>query len=168
MDKKQAIAADIRSRSDQLRNLFRTYERLCSSDDPTLERARRHHLTRYLCVLTCGFLEVSVHNIYGYDVDVRLRPSLPAVQMNKLLNQVNRVHNINTKNLLLLTRVTNAPWEQSLLPVLQGRSGSSMDKVVHYRNLIAHGKNSDGLIHGDLESYFADIIALANLLHSYL
>ncbi len=168
MDKKQAIGADIRSRADRLSHLFKMYAQICDSDDQTISTLRRHHFTRYLCVLTSGFLEASVHSVYNYYIDTHLRPTLSPAQLKKLHNQVGRLYNFNRKNLLSLTRAVNAPWERHLVSTLHGNMEYAIDTVISYRNLIAHGKNSKGLIQGDLERHFANIVTLANLLHSYL
>lgn len=165
---KQEIATDIRSRADRLQHLFRTYARLCASDDPTLEEVRRYHFTRYLCVLTSGFLEVSVHLIYGYYIDTRLKPVMPQTQFRRLLAQTSRIYNINEQNSLLLTRAINAPWEQSLISAIQGSIQTSINDLVEQRNIIAHGKDSISLTHPSLLEYLRDAVTLANILHSYL
>ena len=182
MATKQDIGSDIRGRGDSLGNLFKLYRELCSSDDPTLDNTRRYHFTRYLCVLTAGFLEVSVHSIYDYYVFTYPHLVTHLATRNKTSYQaytdMRKPNNFNEDNLLRLTRDILAPWEPQLVTYLQSFTQTedgtpilvkdSINQAVDRRNEIAHGKPSSGLTQADLKKHFEVIVQLATQLHSYL
>jgi len=95
--------------------------------------------SRYLCVLTSGFLEVSIRAIYSeYAKDkCNAAPNIAKFVSTKLED----FYNPSMKKSLALTASFNQTWEENLRTATEGELKDAIDSIVNNRHLIAHGQD---------------------------
>ena len=117
------------------------------------------HLVRYLCVIVCGFLEVSVPAIYK---EYAQRKAIPYVA-NYVNRQLERFPSPNMEKILILTGAFSPEWRDKLEHVASEEIKGSIDSIVSNRRLIAHGR-SVGITIGRMKRYYNDAVKLVKLI----
>lgn len=97
------------------------------------------HWAKYICVLTSGFLENAIKELYGDFATRAASPSVATFVYTKLKD----IRNPNSKKFLEIARSFRLEWEKDLSNFLndEGRK-EAIDSVMSNRHLIAHGKDS--------------------------
>lgn len=96
------------------------------------------HWARYLCVLTCGYLEVSIPAIYSEYAKTRSSPEVARFATRKL----ERFASPNHASILSLSSSFNPEWETELVVHMEGRIKDHVNSLVANRHLIAHGRDT--------------------------
>ncbi len=96
------------------------------------------HWAKYLCVLTCGYLEVAVPAIYSEYVLRRAAPEITTYVRRRLERFKSPKHG----NILKIVGSFNGDWETDLKTRTDGVVKDHIDSLVANRHLIAHGKDS--------------------------
>ena len=102
------------------------------------------HWAKYLCVLSAGFLENSLSEVY---VDFSSRASSPYVASftRKALSQI---QNPKTARFIEITSSFNNSWGENLeLFVQENGRREAINAIMTHRHKIAHGKDSDISFH---------------------
>ena len=107
------------------------------------------HWARYLCILTSGFLEVSIREIYGEYARTKAAPNVA----NFVSDQLRRFQNPNMDKILRLTRSFSSEWGKNLENGTQGELKASVDSIVANRHNIAHGVPV-GITYGAIKRYY--------------
>lgn len=96
------------------------------------------HWAKYICVLTSGFLENAIKELYGDFATKAASPPVAAFVYTKLKG----IRNPNAKKFLETARSFKPEWEKDLSDFLKedGRK-EAIDSVMSNRHLIAHGKD---------------------------
>ncbi len=117
-----------------IRSLFDRTDDACSDD---LEM--RSHWARYLCVLSAGFIENAVREVYG---DFTKGSSSPAVA-NYAVSALSRIRNPKTSRLLEVAGTFKKTWREELEEYVdaEGRR-EAIDSIMQNRHQIAHGQPS--------------------------
>ena len=123
--------------------------------DPELQS----HWAMYLCVLTSGFLETSVREIYGSYATKQAAPNVANFVKNKLED----FQNPNMGKILELTRSFNQEWEIRLRFATEGEIKDAVDSIVANRHNIAHGR-SVGITYVRIKNYYDNAIKLIDLI----
>lgn len=144
---------EVSRRRHRLESLFKRIKEL--EADPEL----MSHWARYLCVLTSGFLEVSVQVIYSHYAEDRAAPNV----RNYVEAQLRTFHNPTMGKILELTRSFSPTWEDSLKEATEGEPRDAVDSIVANRHQIAHGE-SIGLSFVQMEKYFRGAVKVVDLL----
>ena len=117
------------------------------------------HLTRYLCIMVSGFLEVAVRAIYSEYARTKAAENVA----NYVDNELRSFQNPKMEKILNLTGAFSAKWkdklEKATIDVIKG----SIDSIVANRHLIAHGRSA-GITIGNLKRYYKDAVKLVNLI----
>lgn len=97
------------------------------------------HWARYLCVLTAGFLENAITEIYSMYARSGANPFIS----NYVEATLAKIQNPKSSRFLETARSFNPDWEDSLNKYLEedGRK-DAIDAIMSNRHLIAHGKDS--------------------------
>ena len=97
------------------------------------------HWAKYLCVLSAGFVENALSEIYGAFVDHAASPAVARYAKASL----SRIQNPKTAKFLEIARSLKPEWGDDLDVFLSdnGRR-EAIDSIMTNRHLIAHGQNS--------------------------
>ena len=117
------------------------------------------HWARYLCVLTSGFIEVSLRSILSEYAAVRSHPDLT----NFVVSRLQRMTNLNEKRVYNLLAAFQPGWAEQFRLKTTDRQKAALDSVVANRNQIAHG-HSVGLTFARMKDYYREIVAVLNLI----
>lgn len=97
------------------------------------------HWARYLCVLTAGFLENALANVYSTYAKACANPLVANFVESVLFG----IQNPKASRFLETARKFNPTWEEDLSTFLQtGGRKDAIDAIMSNRHLIAHGKDS--------------------------
>jgi hypothetical protein len=130
------INKDLTRQLDQLDALFQKAREMRNDLDLL------GHWGRYLCVLSAGFLENSIREIYG---DRARRCSTRDVS-SYVIQSLERVQNPKAQRFLEVTGAFNKSWAHALDKYLSeddGHRKNSIDSIMNNRHLIAHGRNAN-------------------------
>lgn len=98
------------------------------------------HLGRYLCVLTAGFLENSIQEVYTEFVRAASSPAVARFAESKL----ERINNPNAGGFIGTARSFKYEWADDLRAFLDAdgkRRRDAIDSIMNNRNRIAHGSD---------------------------
>ncbi|MDZ7705482.1 MAG: HEPN domain-containing protein [Trueperaceae bacterium] len=134
---------------DRLNSLFDKIKQLEGLD---VETEMRSHWARYLCVLTSGFLEVSVRAIYSEYLRVRVDSSVFG-----FLEKGLKIQNPKMNKILDLAGAFNKDWEIELRAFTEGELKDAVDSIVDVRNSISHGQDS-GITYVRIKQYYESAV----------
>jgi hypothetical protein len=97
----------------------------------------KSHYSRYLCILTSGYLEESIKIIITGYVKDRTHPTIS----NYVNSSTSKLTNLNAEQIGKLLNSFNPEWKEKFENMLTDEEKDSVDSVVANRHLIAHGKN---------------------------
>ena len=92
---------------------------------------------QYLCVLTSGFIENSVRNLYTRYAKVGSN----AFVANYVSHELQSFQNAKAERILELTKLFNPEWEVALRNFMKDKRKDAIDSVVNLRHQIAHGRS---------------------------
>lgn len=97
------------------------------------------HWAQYLCVLSSGFLENALKEIYARYARSRSSPGVA----DYVESTLNKIQNPKANRFLETASSFNKDWEDNLREYLEsdGRK-DAIDSIMANRHLIAHGKDS--------------------------
>lgn len=125
------------------------------SDDIELQS----HWARYLCVLVCGFIEVSVRSIYGSYARDKAAPQV----VNFVERELSGFQNPNMEKILQLAGSFSPEWRQALEKATNGELKDAIDSIVANRNNIAHGE-SVGITYARIHDYYGKATTVLDLI----
>lgn len=141
------------SYKQRLDNLFAQIKGVAG--DPELQS----HWAMYLCVLTSGFLETSVRQIYGLYASNKAAPNVA----NFVKDKLEGFQNPNMEKILELTRSFSQEWETRLRAATEGEIKDDVDSIVANRHNIAHGR-SVGITYIRMKNYYDNALKLIDLI----
>lgn len=98
------------------------------------------HWARYLCVLSSGFLENALKDIYACYARACSSPTVA----NYVESTLRKIQNPKANKFLETAKSFNREWEQDLTEFLESDGNKeAIDAIMSNRHLIAHGKNSN-------------------------
>jgi len=137
-------SAELNRQHQKLTALFNKVNTACGAD---LEL--QAHWARYICILSAGFLENSISEIYGEYVKQSSSPHVA----NYCKHTLSKVKNPNVERFLQVAGGFKNVWRSDLEAYLQidGR-GDAINSIMSNRHLIAHG-NSSGITLTRIKEY---------------
>lgn len=149
----------LKRQKEQLDDLFKTVDQLRKSGNQ-LEA----HLTRYLCILVCGFLENAVSAIFtDYVMGKKTSPYIEKY----IENSLRRFQNPALKKILELAGKFNNTWQTNLTLATQGDIEDALKSLINARNSIAHG-GTNAITYYTLFDCYNRVIELIDLLEKEL
>ena len=117
---------------------------------------------KYLCVLTSGFIEVSLRALcieYAKKrSDVRV--------LSFVESHIKEFQNPKTEKILSIIKTFDSAWEAEVRQLVNGEKKDSIDSIVANRHQIAHGK-SIGLSLGTMQKYYQNAVIFIEDLEAY-
>lgn len=120
------------------------------------------HFARYLCVLTSGFLEVSMRALFSQYA----RDSSAPYVANYVEQKLKDFQSPKMNNLCSLTRLFNPLWADQLEADTLGHLKDAVDSIVANRHLIAHG-NDVGITYARIKDYYEKAVEVINLVRAW-
>ncbi|SRR6266436_4188588 len=100
----------------------------------------RAHWARYLCVLSSGFLENALREVYAHYA----RSCSSRTVADYVESKLRLIQNPKAGRFLDTAISFNKDWRQGLEAALEADGkGAAIDAIMSNRHLIAHGKDSD-------------------------
>ena len=99
------------------------------------------HWGRYLCVLTAGFLENALKEVFSDFVSRKSSPQIASFAMAKL----DEISNPKSARFVDVTNSFDARWANKLTEFLDedgGQRRNAIDSIMANRHRIAHGKSA--------------------------
>jgi hypothetical protein len=98
------------------------------------------HWARYLCILTAGFLENALADVYSTYAKSCASPSVS----NYVESMLTRIQNPQASRFLETARAFDPRWVDELGDYLEnGGRKDAIDAIMSNRHLVAHGKDSE-------------------------
>lgn len=113
-----------------------------SGHDPTTKTLEMQaHWARYICILSAGFVENSVREIYGQYVK---KHSYSAAVIKYSVAQLDGVQNPRPERLVKIASAFDPQWGRDLQKYMDDEYlGASINTIMTNRHLIAHGRSSN-------------------------
>jgi RiboL-PSP-HEPN len=124
-------------------------------DEPEIQS----HWARYLCILTSGFLENSVRELYSEYAKSKCAPYVA----NFVERQISRFQNPDMNKILTLVGSFSQEWEEDLRAKTSGEICDAVNSIVNNRNNIAHGRNV-GISYVNVKDYYERILELVDII----
>jgi len=117
------------------------------------------HWACYLCVLTSGFIEVSLKAILSEYVEARSHPDVT----NFVVSRLQRITNLKEEKVYDLLAAFQPAWAEHFRLKRTDTQKAALNSVVANRNQIAHGHSVE-LTLARMKDYYRDIVAVLNLI----
>lgn len=150
----------VNSQKDRIDGLFTKIEDMVRKNAIDLEL--QGQLSRYLCVLVSGLLEISVKSICTRYAEDKASPQIA----NFVTSTVpNLAQNPKIWKIERLVRYFDGSWADDFILDIDDEQKSAVDSVVTLRNQIAHGEQA-GISLGTIRSYYDNVIPVIEYLES--
>lgn len=120
------------------------------------------HWARYLCVLTSGFLEVSMRALFTQYARAVSAPSVAKYVQRRLED----FQSPKMSNICGLVRDFNQIWADELEVGTAGELKDAVNSIVANRHLIAHGRDV-GVSHTQMKEYYARAVRVVDLVRAW-
>ena len=126
----------------------------------------RSHLAKYICVLSSGFIENAIYQVFS---DIAQKNCQPSVVLTYTKGQLYKLQNTNTEKIKEVTKAFNPDWwENGLRDYLQQENRSTaINYIFTDRHNIAHGRDSEITI-DKLEEYLKKAVDVIRYLENDL
>ena len=124
------------------------------------------HWGRYLCVLTAGFLENSLREVYGEFVSGAASPQVTSFAMS----QLGRISNPKASRFVDTARRFSPVWATELDTFLNedgGRRRNAIDSIMNSRHQISHGGSAQISV-GRVREYLPGCVEVVEFLEDQL
>ncbi|WP_443114468.1 HEPN domain-containing protein [Herbaspirillum seropedicae] len=132
--------------------------------DPTTKALEMQgHWARYICVLTSGYVENAVRDIYGRYIK---KNSYSEQVVRYATSQLEGVQNPRPERLVSIAKAFNTGWGRDLEQYLGDNfRGEAINSIMSNRHLIAHGRSSNITV-GQVDHYLRKIIEVAEYMET--
>ena len=122
--------------SSNLIKINYTFEKIgeYKSDDGEIDS----YLAKYLCIISSGFIEESMRNIFGQFAKNKSHIHVA----NYVDDRLYYFQNAKADEIIKLTYAFSKKWGDKLKEFMTEERKDSINTIVNNKNLIAHGKNS--------------------------
>lgn len=139
-------------------DMLKTLIKRVGCDPSTRALEMQAHWARYLCVLTAGFLENVVRDLFGAYVQ---RNSYRSAIVRYSKRQLERIQNPKAAKLVELAAAFDPAWGRDLEEFMADQYRSdAIDAIMSNRHLIAHGRSSSITV-AQVSTYLSKIIEVA-------
>lgn len=134
-----------------------------SSKLPPEQEFLQAHLSRYICVLVSGYLEVSIRELFTAYAGRQASPKVREYVSTTL----SRFQNPSMEKILQVASSFDRQFGEDLRKNTEGKLKDGVDSIVSNRNQIAHGQ-SVGLSLGTLKAYYQSANQVIDMINDYL
>lgn len=142
----------------KLDNLFKVYEQLPSEHDLI-----KSHWSRYLCILTSGFIEHSMRQLMSQYIEKTSNKKTSSYA----LNNIRHFQNAKMNKIYELIKLFCNEWEIEIRENTEGELQEHIDSIVTNRHNIAHGKDV-GISFTVINNYYKSAVTVIELIEDIL
>lgn len=140
----------------KLKNLFDQYPKISSND-----QLIQSHWARYLCVLSAGYLEISVRAIFNDYAKKHANPNI----VNYVEINLKKFQSAKMNNIIELARTFNQDWALLLEDTKNEELADAVNSIVSNRHNIAHGKDTS-ISFVYINEYYKKAVKLIDILET--
>lgn len=133
------------------------FERVARVDDAEMQA----HWARYLCVLTSGFLEVSMRSLISQYAGNRSQPEV----VRFVDKRMEDFQSAKMGNICTVLRQFDPGWGTELERQTEGELKDAVDSIVANRHLIAHGRDV-GMTYVTMFGYYRRAVRVIDLIRA--
>ena len=132
--------------------------------DPTTRALEMQgHWARYICVLSAGYVENSVREIYGCYIK---KNSYSSAVIRYAIKQLDGVQNPRPEKLVKIAASFDQSWGRDLeIHLNQNYRSEAVNSIMSNRHLIAHGRSSNITV-GQISLYLGKVDEIAEFLET--
>lgn len=132
-------------------------------DPSTRALEMQGHWARYICVLSAGYVENSVRDIYGQYIK---KNSYSAAVIRYAIKQLDGVQNPRPDKLVKIAASFDPAWGRDLENHLsQNFRSDAVNAIMSNRHLIAHGRSSNVTV-GQISLYLGKVVEIAEFMEA--
>lgn len=132
-------------------------------DPSTRSLEMQGHWARYICVLSAGYVENSVRDIYSRYVQ---KNSYSPAVIRYAIKQLDGVQNPRPDKLVKIVTSFDATWGRELESYLsQNFRSDAVNAIMSNRHLIAHGRSSNITV-GQISLYLDKVVEIAEFMEA--
>lgn len=132
-------------------------------DPSTRALEMQGHWARYICVLSAGYVENSVRDIYGQYVH---KNSYSSPVIRYATKQLDGVQNPRPDKLVKIAASFDPSWGRDLETHLsQNFRSDAVNAIMSNRHLIAHGRSSNITV-GQISLYLGKVVEIAEYMEA--
>lgn len=121
------------------------------------------HWAKYICVLSAGYVENSVRDIYGHYIR---KNSYSSAVVKYAVSQLEGVQNPRPEKLVKIANSFDKKWGSDLQDYLSiDFRADAVNSIMSNRHLIAHGRNSNITV-GQISSYLNKVIEISEFMEN--
>ena len=140
---------------------LRTLVQRVGHDSSTKALEMQGHWARYICVLTSGYVENAVREIYGQYVR---KNSYSQAVIRYTTKQLESIQNPRPEKLIKTAASFDPTWGRDLEAHLaQNFRGEALNSIMSNRHLIAHGRSSNITV-GQVNLYLGKAVEVAEFM----
>ena len=121
----------------RLHEITSKLDRIFNSSSKIEEDEIKSHLSRYLCVLTSGYIEEAVKIIIRNYVSDKSHPNIS----NHINSSTHYITNLNCEKIGSFLNTFNNEWKEKFDNQISDEERDAINSIVANRHLIAHGSN---------------------------
>ncbi|MDQ0197095.1 HEPN domain-containing protein [Neobacillus ginsengisoli] len=142
----------------KLDNLFKVYDQLPEGNDLI-----KSHWSRYLCILTSGFIEHSLRQILiSYIEKTSSRKT-----SSYAIKNISQFQNAKMTKIYDILKLFCNEWEEQIKEKTQGQLQEHVDSIVNNRHNIAHGKDV-GISYVVISNYYKSAVSVIQIIEDIL
>ena len=140
---------------------LRTLIKRVGHDPSTKTLEMQGHWARYICILTSGYVENTVREIYGQYVK---KNSYSQAVIRYSIKQLDGIQNPRADKLIKIAASFDPVWGRGLETHLSlNFRGEAVNSIMANRHLIAHGRSSNITV-GQVNMYLGKIVEMAEFM----
>lgn len=121
------------------------------------------HWARYICVLSAGYVENVVRDIYGRYIR---KNSYSQAVIRYALSELDSVQNPRPEKLVKIAKAFDPSWGRDLEVYLsQNFRSDAVNSIMSNRHLIAHGRSSNITV-GQTTTYLDKVVEIAEFMEN--
>ena len=152
-------SVELNRQAAALRNLIKRV----GHDPSTRALDMQGHWAKYICVLSAGYVENSVRDIYGQYVQ---KNSYSSAVIRYATKQLDGVQNPRPDKLVKIAASFDPVWGRDLEAHLsQNFRSDAVNAIMSNRHLIAHGRSSNITV-GQISQYLSRVVEVAEFMET--
>ena len=132
-------------------------------DPSTRAIEMQSHWARYVCVLTSGYVENAVRDVYGSYIR---KNSYSEAVIRYATKQLEGIQNPRPDRLIKIAATFDPSWGRALEAYLdQDYRSDAINSIMSHRHLIAHGRSSNITV-GQISQHLTKVVEVAEYMET--
>ena len=145
----------------RLHQITAKLDRVFASTAQINDEEVKSHLSRYLCVLTSGYIEESLKIIIRDYISSKSHPNI----INYVSSKIKNTTSLNFNNICVFLNNFNDDWKAQFEDQISDEEKDSINSIVANRHLIAHGHDV-GVSYVGIANWYNNTKSVVSKIHS--